>query len=86
MTLEPQTFNTLPDGWRPAVYDDFHIGGYPRLGMQFIICGRENRQFELYTVSPKLRGSEIKPFIEQRRCWVKDESPKSQIQNSKPQV
>jgi hypothetical protein len=71
--MAPIEFPTLPENYRPATINDFHIVGQVRIGRPFIIKGSENKNYELYTASSNLKASEIKPFIDLGKCWVKDE-------------
>lgn len=65
-------YDELPEGWRRATLDDFHTDGRKKIGMEFIIQWiTRNDYYQLCTVSHQLKGSALKPFIEDGRVFIK---------------
>jgi len=67
-------YTELPAGWRLATLGDFHRNGLVRIGMEFIIHGYHMHRYELCVVKEGLKASYLKPFIDDGRVYVKENS------------
>jgi hypothetical protein len=65
-------YPTLPEGFRGATIDDFHIKGSPNIGKEYLIKSvlREN-MYEIYFINRKLSSTFLIPFIRDGRVFIK---------------
>jgi hypothetical protein len=63
-------FEKLPDSFREASIDDFHIYGKLKIGMEFFILGYHWQVYQCYQVTPSLTSRFLKPFIDDRRVFI----------------
>ena len=61
----------LPEGYREATLDDFHVNGKKKIGMEYIIKGLEWKVFFKKQLSERTTGSQLKPHIDDKRVFVK---------------
>jgi hypothetical protein len=64
-------FKTLPEGFRVASMDDFHIRGRKKLGTQYLIETFHSGVFEVHTISEFTEGIKLLPFFNEGRIYIK---------------
>ena len=70
-------YDNLPEGYRLATIDDFIIKGKRNIGLKFLIQWVDNAFFyQICEVSMNLTSAILKPHLESKRVFVKDESHK----------
>lgn len=62
---------TLPEGYKEADIDDFHVQGKKKIGMNFILQGTQWKVFFVKTVNERLTAEKLLPFIEAGQVFVK---------------
>lgn len=63
----------LPEGFRLATMDDFHIGGKKKVGMQYLIQRGYQQYFEVHHITENSRAVNLKPFLDHQMVFVKDQ-------------
>lgn len=72
-----QGYDNLPEGYRLATIDDFITKGKRNIGLKFLIQWVDNAFFyQICEVSMNLTSAILKPHLESKRVFVKDESHK----------
>ena len=61
----------LPDGFRLATMDDFHVGGKKKVGMQYLIKRATQEHYEVHHVKEYTRSQSLKPFLDHQMVFVK---------------
>ena len=70
-------FSELPENFRLATIDDFITKGKRNIGLKFLIQWVDNAFFyQICEVSMNLTSAILKPHLESKRVFVKDESHK----------
>ena len=70
-------YDNLPEGYRLATIDDFITKGKRNIGLKFLIQWVDNAFFyQICEVSMNLTSAILKPHLESKRVFVKDESHK----------
>ena len=64
-------FDHLPDGYRLASMDDFHINGSKKIGMQYLIQRGNQPYFEVHQVRAETRAVNLKPFCDFNMIFIK---------------
>lgn len=64
-------FETLPEGFRIASMDDFHIRGRKKTGTQYLIETFHSGVFELHTINENTEGIKLLPFFKEGRIYIK---------------
>lgn len=54
---------------RKASVSDFHTNGKKKTGMIYLLLNQVDK-LEVYRLKEKTKGEEIKPFIDQGKCFV----------------
>lgn len=67
-------YESLPDAFRPATIDDFHVQGKVKSGMIYLVLWNDEIRYSYQQVNPNLKGHKIKPFIDANKVFV----PKAQ--------
>lgn len=63
-------YEKLPETFREASLDDFHVHGRLKLGLEFLILGYHWKVYQCYKVNPSLTGRFLKPFIDGHRVFI----------------
>lgn len=63
-------YDHLPDEFRKATIDDFHVQGKKRIGLVYIVEWNDEIRFSFQRVTPFLRASNLLPFIESGKVFV----------------
>jgi hypothetical protein len=67
-------YDNLPDGYRLAKLEDFITKGKRNIGLKFLIQWVDNAFFyQICEVSMNLTSAILKPHLESKRVFVKDE-------------
>lgn len=62
----------LPDGYRLATLDDFHVAGKKKLGMEFLIqSGNDPSKYWIYELKEIHTGRWLSQFISNNSVFVK---------------
>ncbi|HPS61801.1 MAG TPA: hypothetical protein PLK82_02005 [Bacteroidales bacterium] len=64
-------YDKLPDGFRLATMDDFHIRGKKKVGMQYLIQRADQQHFEVHYIRDFTQSINLKPFLDHRMVFVK---------------
>jgi hypothetical protein len=66
-------YDKLPDGFRLATMDDFHIRGKKKVGMQYLIQRGDQQHFEVHYIRDFTRSISLKPFLDHQMVFVNDQ-------------
>ena len=66
-----QYYDQLPDGYRIATMDDFHVNGSKRLGMEYLIQRGDKSYWEVHRINEQTRAINLKLFLDHRMVFVK---------------
>ena len=66
-------YDKLPEGFRIATMDDFHIKGKKKVGMQYLIQRADQPYFEVHYIRDYTRSKSLKPFLDHQMVFVKIE-------------
>ena len=61
----------LPEGFRLATMDDFHVSGKKKVGMQYLIKRATQDHYEVHYVREHTRSQNLKPFLDHEMVFVK---------------
>jgi hypothetical protein len=64
-------YTRLPDGFRLALMDDFHVKGKKKVGMEYLIQRGDQQYFEIHFVTEDIRAESLVPFFEWDMIFVK---------------
>ena len=64
-------YDRLPQEYRLAGLDDFHINGRKKIGMEFLIKWVTREYYQVCIVSENLKGAVLQSFIIDNRVFVK---------------
>lgn len=65
-------YDKLPDGYRLATLDDFHVFGKKKLGMEFLIqSGNDPSKYWIYELKEIYTGKWLSEFISDNLVFVK---------------
>jgi hypothetical protein len=64
-------FDQLPEGYRLATLDDFHIHGRKKIGLEYLIHTFWTKVYELHTVNENTEGKKLLPFFNENRIYIK---------------
>lgn len=67
-------YESLPDEFRPATIEDFHVHGKVKVGMVFLVLWNDEVRYSYQQVKSNLSGKKIRPFLEAKKVYV----PKAQ--------
>jgi hypothetical protein len=67
-------FEKMPEGFRRATFDDFHVKGKKKIDMLYLIHGFHSDFFFPYLVNEELTGVTIKPWMDVGRVYVQSAS------------
>jgi len=65
-------YDKLPDGYRLAKIDDFHIKGMKKIGMEFLIQRVNKEIYDVYHLLERHTGLWLNKFINVNRVFVKE--------------
>ncbi len=65
-------YDHLPDGFRLATMDDFHVNGRKRAGMEYLIQRGDQPYFEIHYLKSDSRSAALKPFLDWKMVFVRD--------------
>ena len=63
-------YDRLPDEFRPAKMDDFHVQGKVKTGMIYLVLWNDEVRYSVQHVKHDLMGKNIKPFIDANKVFV----------------
>ena len=66
-------YEELPDGFRLATMDDFHVKGKKKTGMQYLIKRATQDHYEVHHIRDHTRSQSLKPFLDHQMVFVKSE-------------
>ena len=64
-------FDRLPDGFRLATLDDFHVKGNKKVGMEYLIQRADQPHFEIHYIRKETMSISLKPFLDHEMVFVK---------------
>jgi hypothetical protein len=64
-------YDKLPEGFRLATMDDFHIKGKKKVGMQYLIKRATQEHYEVHYVREHTKSISLKPFLDHEMVYVK---------------
>lgn len=64
-------YDKLPDGFRLATMDDFHIQGKKKIGLQYLIKRATQEHYEVHYIKEDTRSIRLKPFLDHEMVFVK---------------
>ncbi len=64
-------YEELPEGFRLATMDDFHIRGKKKVGMQYLIQRADQPHFEVHYIREYTKSQILKPFLDHEMVFVK---------------
>ncbi len=64
-------YDKLPEGFRLATMDDFHIRGKKKTGMQYLIKRATQDHYEVHYIKEYTRSQSLKPFLDHEMVFVK---------------
>ena len=65
-------YDRLPQEYRLAGLDDFHINGRKKIGMEFLIKWVSQEYYQVCVVSANLKSAFLLPLIEDQKVFVKN--------------
>jgi hypothetical protein len=63
----------LPDGFRLATMDDFHIRGKKKVGMLYLIQRGDQQHFEVHHITENSKAINLKPFLDHQMVFVPEQ-------------
>ena len=67
-------YDQVPSDFSLAKFDDFHVNGIKKLGMEFLIRYADIEKYQVCIVSERLTSTFLQPFIKHNRVFTKKES------------
>ena len=64
-------YEELPEGFRLATMDDFHVKGKKKTGMQYLIKRSNQDHYEVHHIMEYTRSQSLKPFLDYEMVFVK---------------
>ena len=64
-------YEELPEGFRLATMDDFHVKGKKKTGMQYLIKRSNQDHYEVHHIMEYTRSQSLKPFLDHEMVFVK---------------
>ena len=64
-------YEELPEGFRLATMDDFHVKGKKKTGMQYLIKRSNQDHYEVHHITEYTRSQSLKPFLDHEMVFVK---------------
>jgi len=64
-------YEELPEGFRLATMDDFHVKGKKNTGMQYLIKRSNQDHYEVHHIMEYTRSQSLKPFLDHEMVFVK---------------
>ena len=64
-------YEELPEGFRLATTDDFHVKGKKKTGMQYLIKRSNQDHYEVHHIMEFTRSQSLKPFLDHEMVFVK---------------
>ncbi len=64
-------FEHLPEGYRLATMDDFHIRGKKRVGMEYLIQRADQPHFEIHYLREETKAAILQPFLDFGMVFIK---------------
>lgn len=68
-------YDRVPEGFRLATMDDFHIKGTPREGLEFLVRWVEREYYQVCIYSKRMDKLQLNAFIEGGRVFVRGKVP-----------
>jgi hypothetical protein len=63
----------LPDVYRLATINDFHVNKQKKIGMHFLIKWADRDDYyEVRMIDEKITAADLVPFIDDKRVFIKD--------------
>jgi hypothetical protein len=63
-------YDHLPDEFKIATLDDFHLHGKKNLGMVFLVLWNDEVRYSYHQVNHALKAQQILPFINEKKVFV----------------
>ena len=64
-------YEELPERFRLATMDDFHVKGKKKTGMQYLIKRSNQDHYEVHHITEYTRSQSLKPFLDHEMVFVK---------------
>ncbi len=64
-------YEELPEGFRLATMDDFHVKGKKKTGMQYLIKRSNQDHYEVHHIMEYTRSQSLKSFLDHEMVFVK---------------
>jgi len=64
-------YEELPEGFRLATMDDFHVKGKKKTGMQYLIKRSNQDHYEVHHIMEYTLSQSLKPFLDHEMVFVK---------------
>jgi len=64
-------YEELPQGYRLATMEDFHVRGKKKVGMEYLIQRADQPHFEIHYIRAETQSIRLKPFLDHEMVFVK---------------
>ena len=64
-------YEELPQGYRLATMEDFHVRGKKKIGMEYLIQRADQPHFEIHHIRLETQSIRLKPFLDHEMVFVK---------------
>jgi hypothetical protein len=64
-------YEELPEGFRVATMEDFHVRGEKKVGMEYLIQRAYQPHFEIHYIREETQSISLKPFLDHEMVFVK---------------
>ena len=64
-------YEELPEGFRLATMEDFHVKGKKKTGMEYLIKRSNQDHYEVHHIMEYTRSQSLKPFLDHEMVFVK---------------
>lgn len=64
-------YEELPQGYRLATMEDFHVRGKKKVGMEYLIQRADQPHFEIHHIRSETQSIRLKPFLDHEMVFVK---------------